>query len=73
MAGTPDNATAQHPAVELRGVSTRFGDTVVHRAIDLDVEAGQILGLVGGSGSGKGLSSILTKQPDDGSSQCPKV
>lgn len=41
------------PIIELRGVSTRFGDAVVHRDIDLRVEAGQILGLVGGSGSGK--------------------
>ena len=40
-------------AVEVRGLSTRFGDTVIHRKVDLDVEAGQMLGLVGGSGSGK--------------------
>ena len=40
-------------AIEVRGLSTRFGDTVIHRKVDLDVEAGQMLGLVGGSGSGK--------------------
>jgi phospholipid/cholesterol/gamma-HCH transport system ATP-binding protein len=47
------DASADFPAVQVRGLSTRFGDTVIHREIDLDVEAGQILGLVGGSGSGK--------------------
>ena len=41
------------PAIEIRGLSTRFGDTVIHHDVDLDVEAGQMFGLVGGSGSGK--------------------
>jgi len=41
------------PAIEIRGLCTRFGDVVIHQDIDLDVEAGQMLGLVGGSGSGK--------------------
>ena len=41
------------PVIEIRGLETRFGSTVIHRHIDLDVEAGQMLGLVGGSGSGK--------------------
>ena len=52
-ASTSEHASANIPVVQIRGVSTRFGDTVVHREIDLDVESGQILGLVGGSGSGK--------------------
>jgi len=39
--------------LEVRGLWTKFGQTVVHRGIDLDVRRGEILGLVGGSGSGK--------------------
>lgn len=41
------------PVVDVQGVSTRFGSTLVHRDIDLVVHRGEILGLVGGSGSGK--------------------
>jgi len=41
------------PAVELEGLWTRYGNLVVHRDLNLRVEAGIMLGLVGGSGSGK--------------------
>jgi phospholipid/cholesterol/gamma-HCH transport system ATP-binding protein len=39
--------------IELKGLWTQFGDLVVHRAIDLCVRRGEIMSLVGGSGSGK--------------------
>ena len=41
------------PVIEIRGLCTRFDKVLIHQDIDLDVEAGQMLGLVGGSGSGK--------------------
>ena len=39
--------------IEIRGLWTVFGDFVVHRDLDLDVESGEIISIVGGSGSGK--------------------
>jgi ABC-type transporter Mla maintaining outer membrane lipid asymmetry ATPase subunit MlaF len=53
MSARSDCGRRTPPAIEIRGLCTQFGDVVIHRDIDLDVEAGQMLGLVGGSGSGK--------------------
>jgi len=41
------------PAIEVRGVVTRFGSQTVHDGLDLTVERGEIIGVVGGSGTGK--------------------
>jgi simple sugar transport system ATP-binding protein len=48
------------PAVELRGISKRFGTVQANRAIDLVVPAGTIHGIVGENGAGKStLMNIL--------------
>ncbi|MFV0382789.1 ABC transporter ATP-binding protein [Paracoccus sp. (in: a-proteobacteria)] len=41
--------------VEVRGLCTRFGRHVVHDGLDLDLRRGEILGVVGGSGTGKSV------------------
>jgi len=46
------------PMISVRGLKTAFGDHVVHDGLDLDVRPGEILGVVGGSGTGK---SVLLK------------
>ena len=55
--------------ISVRGLRSAFGPHVVHENLDLDVRRGEILGIVGGSGTGKTvlLNSILgLKQPDGG-------
>jgi phospholipid/cholesterol/gamma-HCH transport system ATP-binding protein len=43
------------PKLELRGVSKRFGDKVVLDGLDLPVESGKSLVIIGGSGQGKSV------------------
>lgn len=47
------------PVIRLRGIKTRFGRQVVHDGVDLDVNKGEVIGLVGGSGAGK---SVLLRE-----------
>ncbi len=62
--------------IRIRGVKKRFGATVVLDGVDLDVEAGRSLVVIGGSGTGK---SVLIKcilgilEPDAGSIQIDGV
>lgn len=41
--------------IEVRGLRNQFGAHVVHDGLDLDVRRGEILGVVGGSGTGKSV------------------
>lgn len=59
---TPETATekrlaasGEDPVIRLRGIRNQFGRQVVHDALDLDVYRGEVLGVVGGSGTGKSV------------------
>jgi len=55
--------------IRVRGLKNSFGEQVVHEGLDLDVRRGEILGVVGGSGTGKSvlMRSIIGLQvPDEG-------
>jgi phospholipid/cholesterol/gamma-HCH transport system ATP-binding protein len=56
--------------IRVRGLVNRFGDQVIHDHLDLDVKRGEILGVVGGSGTGKSVlmrAIIGLRPPQDGS------
>jgi simple sugar transport system ATP-binding protein len=70
---TPSEATPPAsggtPALEVRGLTKRFGALVVLRGIDLVLRPGEVLGLVGDNGAGKStLVKILSgfHPQDDG-------
>ncbi|ESR24240.1 ABC transporter ATP-binding protein [Lutibaculum baratangense] len=46
---------AAETVIEARGLTVGFGDTLIHQNLDLDVYRGEILGIVGGSGTGKSV------------------
>ena len=55
--------------VRVRGLRNQFGDAVIHDGLDLDVHRGEILGVVGGSGTGKSVlmrSIIGLQEPTAG-------
>ncbi len=46
---------AADPVIRLRGIRNQFGAAVVHDNLDLDLYRGEVLGVVGGSGTGKSV------------------
>lgn len=47
--------TSSAPVIQIRGVRTQFGPQVIHDGLDLDVLPGEVIGVVGGSGTGKSV------------------
>jgi phospholipid/cholesterol/gamma-HCH transport system ATP-binding protein len=43
------------PIIEVKNLSTQFGDQIVHDHLNISVNSGEVLGIVGGSGSGKSV------------------
>ena len=55
--------------ITVRGLKNCFGEQTVHEGLDLEVRRGEILGVVGGSGTGKSVlmrSIIGLQRPDEG-------
>lgn len=52
-ASRPTNNLSQSSTIHVRGLSRRFGSKQALSPIDLDVEPGEIVGLIGPNGSGK--------------------
>ncbi|HAD25180.1 MAG TPA: ABC transporter ATP-binding protein [Alphaproteobacteria bacterium] len=48
-------ADANQPVISVRGLRTQFGASVIHDGLDLDIFAGEVVGIVGGSGTGKSV------------------
>ena len=60
------------PVIRVRDLGNRFGPQVVHEHLDLDLNRGEILAVVGGSGSGKSVllrSIVGLRRPNEGSVQ----
>ena len=50
MPNAPDDIV-----IRIKGIVTRFGTATIHDGINLEVRRGEVLGVVGGSGSGKSV------------------
>lgn len=60
---------ASETVIEISGLRTQFGEHVIHEDLDLAVRRNEILGVVGGSGSGKSVlmrAIIGLKKPSAG-------
>jgi phospholipid/cholesterol/gamma-HCH transport system ATP-binding protein len=65
-----DPAGEAEVVIDVEGLSTRFGKQTVHEQLDLQIRRGELVALIGGSGTGKSvlLREILGLQrPSEGS------
>ena len=63
-------SSASDSIIRVRGLVNRFGAQTVHDGLDLDVYRGEVLGIVGGSGTGKSVllrSIVGLNRPSGGS------
>ncbi|MCP3748192.1 ATP-binding cassette domain-containing protein [Pseudomonas sp. SBB6] len=63
------NSNTRKAVIEARGICNRFGTQRVHEQLDLDLYRGEILAVVGGSGSGKSVllrSIVGLRRPNEG-------
>ena len=69
---TEDELPETGPAIEVKGLVSRFGENVIHEGLDLVIQRGDVQGVVGGSGTGKSvlLNTVIgLKSPDGGTVQ----
>jgi len=69
-AATTSPGTQAAPIIEVRNLVKRYGKAVVHDGVNLDVYRGEVLSIVGGSGSGKTVllrQIVGLEQPTSGS------
>ena len=61
----PIGAADTTPAIRVRGIVNRFGTHTVHDGVDLDIHAGEVIGVIGPSGCGKSvlLRAIVGLRP----------
>lgn len=67
---TPKEPRGRETVIQIRQLVNAFGDDVVHDHLDLDVYRGEVLGVVGGSGTGKSVllrSIVGLNRPSSGS------
>ena len=66
----PAAMPAPELVIDARGIVTRFGKQVVHNGLDLQIRRGDLVALIGGSGTGKSVllrEIIGLHRPDSGS------
>ncbi|MED5545179.1 MAG: ABC transporter ATP-binding protein [Pseudomonadota bacterium] len=68
MTDITDDYSGDYP-IKVRGLTNAFGEHVIHEELELKVRRGEVLGVVGGSGTGKSVlmrSIIGLQQPSSG-------
>jgi len=57
------------PVIEVKGIVTKFGERTIHDGVNLHIDANEIYGILGESGSGKSVlmkEMIMLLQPNEG-------